>query len=145
MRRKRNQAAISPGLTLSEPVRGQAFAPLGLDFVHDRPAPIDAPLRGSEDSGVDALIAVGVVAHPGGSIEVDGLEGTHEGPAQREALTNPDINVLNPRISLLDEPEGLFKQRTLQPVHDKAVELSFHDDRRMTGGPQKRCSALDNA
>ncbi len=143
MRRKRDQAAISPSLAFSEFVRGQAFAPLGLDFVHDRPAPIDAPLRRREDAGVDALIAVGIVAHAGGRVEVDGLERPHEGPAQCEALTNPDIDVLNPRIALLDEPEGFFKQRPLQPVHDKAVELSLHDDRRMTGGTQKTCRALD--
>src|SRR5277367_2549565 len=101
VRCKRDQAAISPSLAFAEPVRRQAFATLGLDFFHDRPAPIDAPLRGSEDSGVDALIAVGVVAHPVGIVEIDGLEGAHEGPAQCQALANPHINVLSPRISLL--------------------------------------------
>src|SRR5580704_11750278 len=121
MRRKRDQAPISPSLAFAEFVRGQAFATLGLDFVHDRPAPIDAPLCRREDAGIDALIAGGIVADSSRSVEVDRLERPHERPAQRKALSNPDVNVLNPRISLLDEPEGLFKQRALQPVHDKAV------------------------
>src|ERR1700733_5321527 len=113
MRRERNQAAVSPSLAFSEVVRGQAFATLRLDFVHDRAAPIGAPLRRLEDARVDALIAVGVVAHPAGRVEIDGLEGPHERPAQGEPLAYPDINVLNPRVSLLDKSEGFLQERAL--------------------------------
>src|SRR5580698_10870610 len=143
MRRERNQAAIPPGLALAEPIRGQAFAPLGFNLFHDRPAPIDAPLGRWEYAGIDALIAVGIVADPGGSVEVNGLERSHEGPAQRESLTNAHIDVLHPRISLLDKAEGLLQERALQPVHDEAVELALHDDRRMAGRAQEICGALD--
>src|SRR5258708_31107176 len=74
MRRERDQATISPRLALTKPIRGQAVAPLGLDFVHNGPTPIGAPLRRPEDAGIDALIAIGVVAYTGGRVEVDGLE-----------------------------------------------------------------------
>src|SRR5580698_3489931 len=82
MRRERDQAAISPGLSFSKFIGGQTSAPLRFDRVHDRPLPIDTPLRGREDVGVDALIALGVVAYSPGRVEFDGLEWPHERPAK---------------------------------------------------------------
>ena len=138
IRRRSRQAWRSPSLSAA-----RRFAPLRLDFVHDRAAPVGAPLGRTENAGIDALVALGVVAHARRRIEVDRLERPHEGPAQREPIANADINVLDPRIALLDEPERLFQQRALQPVHDEAVDLALHDDRRVTGGAQEARRALD--
>ena len=91
-----------------------------------------------------SLIAVGVVAHPGGRVQIDGLKGTHEGPAQRKALANPDINVFNARVPLIDEPEGFLKQRALQAVHDKTVDLTFHHDGGVASRSQELRGSLDN-
>ena len=109
-----------------------------LDVVHDRAGPIDAPLHLRKDVRIDALVALDVVAHAARRVEVDGLERPHEGPAQRKAFADADIDVLDAGIAVGDEPEGFLQQRALHPVHDEAVELALHHDRRLAGGDAGR-------
>ena len=56
------------------------------------------------------LIAFGVVAHAAGRVEVDGLERPHEAPAQRQALADADVDVLDAGVAVGDEPERLLQQ-----------------------------------
>ena len=80
--RRSRHACRSTSLSAGRRLRRSAST-----FVHDRPGPIDAPLRGGKDAGVDLLITLGVVAHAARRIEVDGLERPHEAtsatPARR--------------------------------------------------------------
>src|SRR6185312_11581052 len=115
----------------------------GLDPIHDQAAPVGAPLGRRKDAGVDALIAFGIVTHAARRVEVYGLERPHEGPAQGEPIANPDVDVLDPGDSLLDEAEGLLQQRALQAIHDETVDLTLHHDRRVAGGAQELRRAVD--
>ena len=46
-------------------------------------------------------------------------------------------------IAVGDEAEGLLEQRALHPVHDEAVDLALHHDRRVACSAQERGGALD--
>src|SRR6185437_5643500 len=140
---ERDQTALPPRLALDETIGAEDCAPLGLDAVHDRAAPVGAPLGRGKDTGVDALITFGIVSHAAGRVEVYGLERPHEGPAQGEPIADPDVDVLNAGYSLLDEAEGFLQERALQPVHDEAVDLALHHDRGVACVAQELRRALD--
>ena len=106
--------------------------------------PVDAALHLREEARVDLLVALDIVAHAARRIEVDGLERTHEGPAQRQAVADADIDILDRGIAVGDQAERLLEQRALQAVHDEAVELALHHDRRLAGGDQEGAGALDD-
>ena len=50
---------------------------------------------------------------------------------KRQALADADIDVLDAAVAVGDEAERLLEQRTLHAVHDEAVELALHHDRRL--------------
>ena len=89
------------------------------------------------------MVALRIIAHAAGRIEVDGLERPHEGPAQRKPFPDADVDILDRGVAVGDEAEGLFEKRPLHAVHDEAVELALHHDRRLAGGDEeiaRRCS-----
>ncbi len=145
VRGERHQAAVAPGLALDEPVGGNALAPLAPPpSAMTGPDPIDAPLHRRKYPGVDLLIALGVIAHAAGRVEIDGLERPHEAPAQRQPLADADIDVLDARIAVGDQAERLLQQRALKPVHHEAVDLALHHDGRVAGRAQEGGGALDH-
>lgn len=81
-------------------------------------------------NGSDVLaVALAVVDDAVGGIEVDGLEGAHEGPAQAEALRDGGVDVLGRADAILHEAPGLHEEGVLQPVDDESVDLLAEDDR----------------
>ena len=90
------------------------------------------------------LVALDVVAHAARRVEVDGLERPHERPAQRQAFADADVDILDRGVAVGDQAEGLFQQRALQAVHDEAVELALHDDRRLAGRDEEGAGPLDD-
>ena len=120
----------------------QLFAPAGLDGFEHLAGPVDAALHLREQPLVDKLVALDIVAHAARRIEVDRLERPHERPAQGQAVADADIDVLDCRIAIGDQPEGLLEKRALHAVHDEAVELALHDQRRMAGRDQERARPL---
>src|SRR5579872_613632 len=144
MRRQSHQLAIAPALAFDKAVGGDLGAPRLFDLIENRTSPIDAPLHLAEEIDVNALIALDIVANASRRIEIDRLEWTHEGPAQGETFAQADIDVFGRRIAVGDETKRLFQQGALQAVHHKAVDLAFHDDRRLAGGLEKGAGALDH-
>ena len=63
---------------------------------------------------------------------------------QRSAkpVADADVDILDAGVALGHEAERLLEQRALQTVHDKAVDLALHHDRRMAG---ERAEALRRA
>ncbi len=133
MCRQRHQPAIPPHLPLSQALPGQPLAALGLDGCHDLAGPVDPAQHLREDVGIDALVALDIIAHATGRIEVNGLERSHERPAQRQPVADADIDILDTGVAVGDKPESLLQQGALQAVHDEAVELALHHQRRMAG------------
>src|SRR6185436_9666563 len=107
-------------LPFLEAVGGQSLAPVPLDLGEHRSGPVDSPLLARLEPLVDALVALDIVAHPAGSVEVDRLERPHEGPAQRQPLANADVDVLDAGIAVGDQAESLVEERPLHAVHDEA-------------------------
>src|SRR5579884_672750 len=126
------------------PIRRRLGAARALDIFQPRSGPIDAPLHLLEEILVEPLVALHVIAHAGRRVEIDRLERPHERPAQGEALSDPDIDVLRRRIAVGDEAEGFFEQGALQTIHDEAVELALHHDRRLAGFDEEGAGALDD-
>ena len=133
VRDERHKPPVAPELALAEVVLRQLRAPVALDGLEHLAGPVDAALHLREETLVDVLVALDIVADAAGRIEVDGLERTHERPAQRQAFADADIDILDRGVAVGDEAEGLLEQRALHAVHDEAVELALHHDRRLAG------------
>ncbi len=69
-----------------------------------------------------------IVPHATRRIQVYRLEWSHERPSQRQSFANSGIYVLHTGIAFRDQTKCFFQQRSLQPVHDEAVQFTLHDD-----------------
>src|SRR5450432_125909 len=143
MRGKRHQAPVAPALALRKLADWRTCATLGLNRFEHRTRPIDPPLYGRENPGIDGLVPLDVGPDACRRIEIDGLERAHERPTQGKPVPNADIDVLRRYDAFGDEPERLFKKRSLHTVHDKAVDLALHDYWRMAGRAQERRRPFD--
>src|ERR1700733_14579830 len=92
---QRHQTPVSPFLTFDKLIGGQPCAALALNLRQHRPGPIDASLHLLKQVRIDTLIAVDIVAHTGGGVEIDRLEWPHEAPAQRQPFTNTDTHIFD--------------------------------------------------
>ena len=67
---------------------------------------------------------VAVAPDPARRVEVDGFEGTDEGPAQTESIGDGRVNVRGRAHAVLDEPERLAEERALKTVDYESVDLA---------------------
>src|SRR5579862_3590987 len=79
---QRHEAPVAPDRPRGELALLQALAPVALDFVQGRSRPLHRPHLRWRQALIDALVAQDIVAHALRRVEVDGLEGPHEAPAQ---------------------------------------------------------------
>src|SRR3984957_5920554 len=114
---------------------GWDLRPAGpLDGLEYRSGPIDATLHGRKQPDIDFLVALDIVAHAAGSIEVNGLKRTHERPPQCEPVANADIDVFDSAHAVGDQAERLLEKRALHPIYDEAVDFAVHTHRRLADG-----------
>jgi len=78
-----------------------------------------------------------------GPIPRDAEYRLNERPAQRKAIAESDVDILDARVDFGHKAKHLREQRPLQTVHDEPVDLAFHHDWRMAGRAQHRSGALD--
>src|SRR5882672_5708508 len=119
---QRHEAPVAPGLAAFQILRLYALAPLALDLSHDRPLPIGAALLRLEQPVIESAVALDVIARTTGGVEVDGLEGTHEAPAQGEAFAERDIHILAARIAVGHQPEGLLQESPLETIDHETID-----------------------
>src|ERR1700722_14818291 len=134
---QRHQTPVSPFLTFDKLIGGQPCAALALNLRQHRPGPIDASLHLLKQVRIDTLIAVDIVAHTGGGVEIDRLEWPHEAPAQRQPFTKTDIHIFDARTAGGYETKRLLQQSALHSVHHEPVKLTLHHDRSLSGRDQK--------
>src|ERR1700730_18363590 len=110
-----HEAPVAPALPGDQFV-GRDLRPAGpLDGLEYRSGPIDATLHGRKQPDIDFLVALDIVAHAAGSIEVNGLKRTHERPPQCEPVANADIDVFDSAHAVGDQAERLLEKRALHP------------------------------
>src|SRR5258706_3780576 len=76
-------------------------------------------------------IALAVIGDAARRVQLDGLEGTHEGPAKAQAVGDRVIEVLGAHVAVLHEPKGLREKCHLQAIEDEAIDLALHGDRHL--------------
>src|SRR5690348_16645665 len=107
-----HETAVAPRLPLVEPVEGKACAALRGDPLDGRAAPGRgrrlAALAG--ETLVEGTVAACIVGDAAGRVQVDGLEGTHEGPAQAEPIGDALVDVLDRGVAVGDEPQRLVEE-----------------------------------
>src|SRR5689334_21238685 len=80
VRGERHEAPVSPFLPFGELVARRLGASRALDLGQPGAPPVHPTLHLGEQIDVDILIALDIVAHAAGRVQIDRLERTHEAP-----------------------------------------------------------------
>lgn len=89
-------------------------------------------------------IALKVVGNTPRSIEVNGFDGAHEAPAQRQPILDGLVQVLGRNVALSDQSEGLVQHGKLQAVQDEALDLAFYGNRLHAAAGHEISGAVDD-
>src|ERR1700761_9073968 len=125
-----HQPPVPPSGALTETLRRQHFTTLGLDR-RTRLRPTDHTLLALPKVLIQPVVARNIVGNTAWRVQIDGLEGSHESPAQAEAIANADIDILDAGIAVRHQAKGFLQEGALQPVHHESVKLAPHDDGRL--------------
>src|SRR5579863_3909864 len=92
---------------------------------------------------VEAGIARAVIRDAAGRVEFDGLKGSEERPPQAETVLHGVVEVFRRDIAFADQAKSFSKQRALQPVQYKAVDLAVDGDGHLPDLAKDRAGAVD--